>query len=68
MAIAWILHQGDDITPMIGATRPEYVTVNCSGASLRLTPEVLAEIAAIFPPGAAAGARFPEAFQKAVRK
>jgi len=68
VAIAWILHQGQDITPMIGATHPDFVAANTPGAALRLSPDILAEIAAIFPPGAAAGARFPESFQKAVRR
>ena len=66
MALAWALHQGKDIVPIPGTKRRAYLEQNCAAADLALGPADLAELERIFPPGAAAGPRYPEAALKMV--
>jgi aryl-alcohol dehydrogenase-like predicted oxidoreductase len=56
LALAWLLHQGDDVIPIPGTRRPERLDENARAASIRLTPETLRRIDALAPPGAARGA------------
>jgi aryl-alcohol dehydrogenase-like predicted oxidoreductase len=58
VAIAWVLSQGDDITPLIGARRRDRLEEALGALDLELD---LARIEAAVPPGAAAGDRYPEA-------
>ena len=60
LALAWVLAQGDDIVPIPGTKRRIYLEENVHAIKLKLSPEVLAEIDAIFPFGAATGARYTE--------
>ncbi|HLW59212.1 MAG TPA: aldo/keto reductase [bacterium] len=60
LALAWLLHRGDDIVPLFGTRRSARVEENLAAAELRLTSEELARIDELFPLGAAAGARYPE--------
>ncbi|HEX3465816.1 MAG TPA: aldo/keto reductase [Candidatus Elarobacter sp.] len=61
LAIAWVLAQGEDIVPLIGA-RKTYRLVEALGAlDVRLTREDLARIEAAVPPEGAAGPRYGEA-------
>ncbi len=61
VAIAWVLAQGADIVPLVGARRRDRLTEALSALDVRLTPKHLADLAKAIPPGAAAGARYPEA-------
>ncbi len=61
LAIAWVLHQGDDIVPIPGTTSPDHLQDNVDAASVELSDAELAEIDEMLPPGAAAGTRYPEA-------
>jgi aryl-alcohol dehydrogenase-like predicted oxidoreductase len=61
LALAWVLAQGDDLVPIPGTKRVKYLEENVRALDVRLTPEHLAEIDAIFPAGAAAGLRYPAA-------
>ena len=56
LALAWLLHQGDDVVPIPGTRTPSHLDENLAAASVELDAAVLAEIDAIAPPGAAAGA------------
>jgi aryl-alcohol dehydrogenase-like predicted oxidoreductase len=56
LALAWLLHQGDDVFPIPGTRRAARVGENAAAAGLRLPPAVLARIDRIAVPGAAAGA------------
>jgi aryl-alcohol dehydrogenase-like predicted oxidoreductase len=60
LALAWVLAQGDDFIPIPGTKRRERLEENCRAIDVVLTTEELAYLTAIFPPGAAAGARYPE--------
>jgi aryl-alcohol dehydrogenase-like predicted oxidoreductase len=61
VAIAWVAAQGNDIVPLIGARRRDRLTEALGALELTLTAAHLAALAKAFPPGAAAGARYPEA-------
>jgi aryl-alcohol dehydrogenase-like predicted oxidoreductase len=60
LALAWVLAQGDDMAPIPGTKRRAYLEENIAAATIKLTPEDLAALDAVLPPGAASGARYPE--------
>ena len=57
LALAWILRQGDFFVPIPGTYRISHLEANAAAADIELTPDELAAIDKIFPPGAAAGTR-----------
>jgi aryl-alcohol dehydrogenase-like predicted oxidoreductase len=59
LALAWTLAQGDDVVPVPGTKRRKYLEENAAAVALQLPPEVLANLEAAFPYGAAAGERYP---------
>jgi aryl-alcohol dehydrogenase-like predicted oxidoreductase len=60
LALAWMLAQGDDIVPIPGTRRIRNLNENLGALDVTLSPTDEKEIRAIFPPDAAAGARYPE--------
>lgn len=60
VAIAWVAAQGNDIVPLVGARRRERLTEALGALDVKLTSAHLAALADAFPPGAAAGGRYPE--------
>jgi len=66
LALAWVLAQGDFITPIPGTKRVKYLQQNLGAMDVTLTREDLAEIDRLAPKGIAAGLRYPEAMMKAV--
>jgi pyridoxine 4-dehydrogenase len=61
IAIAWVLAQGSDIVPLVGARRRDRLTEALGALDVTLTPAHLAALAKAIPAGAAAGARYPDA-------
>jgi len=61
VAIAWVAAQGSDIVPLVGARRRDRLAEALGSRDVKLTTAHLAALAKAFPPGAAAGARYPEA-------
>jgi aryl-alcohol dehydrogenase-like predicted oxidoreductase len=61
VAIAWVAAQGKDIVPLVGARRRDRLTEALGALEVKLTAAHLADLAKAFPPGAAAGARYPDA-------
>ena len=61
LALAWVLAQGDDVVPIPGTKRRSYLEENAGAAAIELTDDDLARLAAIAPPGAAEGTRYPDA-------
>jgi aryl-alcohol dehydrogenase-like predicted oxidoreductase len=59
LALAWLLHQGEDVVPIPGTRRQGRLEENASAANIRLTDTQLAALAEAFPPGVAAGERYP---------
>jgi aryl-alcohol dehydrogenase-like predicted oxidoreductase len=56
LALAWLLHQGQDVFPIPGTRRAERVDENARAADIHLTPELLGRINELARPGLAAGA------------
>jgi aryl-alcohol dehydrogenase-like predicted oxidoreductase len=57
-AIAWVLAQGEDIVPLVGARRRERLSEALGALDLKLEAEDLAAIEAAVPAGAAVGDRY----------
>ena len=55
LALAWVLHQGEDFAPIPGTRRPERIDENVAAAGIRLGQDLLARIDALAPAGLAAG-------------
>jgi len=68
LALAWVLAQGSHLVPIPGTKRRERLDENLGALDLTLTGEELAEIDRLFPLGAAAGARYPEAMMGLVNQ
>ncbi|HET6600044.1 MAG TPA: aldo/keto reductase, partial [Burkholderiaceae bacterium] len=64
LALAWVLAQGDDIVPIPGTKRRRYLEENVAAVELNLSAALMAELSSVFPPGAAAGLRYPENMMK----
>lgn len=60
LALAWLLHQGDDVVPIPGTKRRTYLEENVAAAEIRLSLEDLRRINELAPLGAAAGSRYPD--------
>jgi aryl-alcohol dehydrogenase-like predicted oxidoreductase len=58
LALAWVLAQGEDLVPIPGTKRRRFLEENVAALAVELTPEEIAAIEAIAPPGAAAGDRY----------
>jgi aryl-alcohol dehydrogenase-like predicted oxidoreductase len=56
LALAWLLHQGEDIVPIPGTRRPERIDENAKAAAVKLDHKVLQWIDALARPGLAEGA------------
>ncbi len=60
IALAWVLARGEHIIALFGAKTRQHLEENLGAAAVQLTPEEMAQLDAVFPPGAASGARYPE--------
>ena len=60
IAVAWVLSRGEDIVPLVGARTRERLTESLGALDVTLDADDLAAIERAVPPGAAAGARYPE--------
>lgn len=60
LAIAWLLAKGEDIVPIPGTKRRQYLEENAAAVDIELTPADLERIEAVAPQGFAAGARYPD--------
>ena len=68
LALAWVLAQGDDIVPIPGTKRRTYLEENAAAGSIKLTPDDLARISAVFPLDSAAGDRYPAHMMALINK
>lgn len=59
LAIAWVLHRGEDIIPLIGSTRRASLSENLKAQSVSLSPEEIRVLDESFPEGAFQGDRYP---------
>jgi aryl-alcohol dehydrogenase-like predicted oxidoreductase len=60
VALAWLLHRGDDIVPIPGTKRRRYLEENLAAATLALDPPEVAELGRALAPEAVAGPRYNE--------
>jgi aryl-alcohol dehydrogenase-like predicted oxidoreductase len=60
LVLAWLLHQGDDIVPIPGTKRVDYLEDNVGALGVTLTEADLERIDKVFPKGVAAGERYLE--------
>jgi aryl-alcohol dehydrogenase-like predicted oxidoreductase len=60
VALAWLLHKGEDIVPIPGTKRRRYLEENAGGASLALEPAEMDQLDRALPPEAVAGPRYSE--------
>jgi len=56
LALAWLLHQGEDIFPIPGTRRADRIEENANTAEIHLAPELLQRIRELALPGLAEGA------------
>jgi aryl-alcohol dehydrogenase-like predicted oxidoreductase len=59
LALAWLLHQGDDVVPIPGTKRVKYVEENAEAAEISLSADHLGALDEALPVGVAAGERYP---------
>ena len=60
LAVAWLLHKGDDVVPIPGTKRRRWLEENVAAADVTLTADDLAEIEGALPIGAASGPRYAD--------
>jgi aryl-alcohol dehydrogenase-like predicted oxidoreductase len=58
LALAWLLHQGDDVAPIPGTKRTRYLEENAAAVDIELGDEQLAALNETFAPGVVAGDRY----------
>ena len=60
LALAWVLAQGEDVVPIPGTKRVEYLEQNVAAASVHLDADDLAKLDEAVPREAVVGARYPD--------
>ena len=60
IALAWLLHKGEDLVPIPGTKRRKYLEENVAAVEVRLSPEEMAQLDAALPPEKVAGPRYNE--------
>ena len=68
LALAWLLHQGDDVAPIPGTKRVEYLEENAAAVDVELTAGQLAALDEAAPVGAIAGDRYPAESMQTVER
>lgn len=66
IALAWLLAQGDDIVPIPGTKQVARIAENLGALDVTLSQAECAALSSAFPPGAAAGTRYPAGGMKGV--
>ena len=60
LALAWLLHQSEDVVPIPGTKRISYLEENAAASEIELTRDELTRIDDAAPVGVAAGERYPD--------
>jgi len=68
LALAWVLAQGDDVVPIFGTKRRQYLATNLAAVNTVLETDDLRRIDELVPGGAAAGDRYPAAMMGLLRR
>lgn len=64
IALAWVLHRGDDVVPIPGTKRRSYLEENAGALGVALSPEERALLDGSLPDGKAAGDRYSPAMAR----
>ncbi|KAL3359580.1 hypothetical protein AABB24_016235 [Solanum stoloniferum] len=64
LALAWLLHQGDDVVPIPGTTKIKNLNANIQSVAVKLTPEDVKEITDVIPVSEVCGEREDEVMSK----
>jgi aryl-alcohol dehydrogenase-like predicted oxidoreductase len=68
IALAWLLHKGDDIVPIPGTKRRKYLEENAAAASLALSAAEMERLDAALPPERVAGERYGERMMSMIER
>jgi len=60
LALAWVMARGDDVVPIPGTKRVEYLEENVAASALELTGDDMLQLEDAAPVGTAAGERYPD--------
>jgi len=60
LALAWVMHQGNDVVPIPGTKHRSYLEENVAAAEIELSEDDLRRIDEAAPVGAASGDRYPD--------
>src|SRR6185312_13495330 len=60
IALAWLLHKGEDLVPIPGTKRRRYLEENVGAAAIELSPAEMAQLDAALSPENVAGLRYNE--------
>ncbi len=66
IALAWLLHKGEDIVPIPGTKRRKYLEENVAAAEIELTQDEMAQLDAALSPQNVAGPRYNERMMSTV--
>jgi len=66
IALAWLLHKGDDIAPIPGTKRRTYLEENVAAADLKLTQDEMATLDTALSPEKISGPRYGPAAQATI--
>ena len=66
IALAWLLHKGDDIVPIPGTKRRSYLEENVAAAEIELSTDEMQQLDAALAPQHVAGPRYGERMMKYV--
>ncbi|MGH2950197.1 MAG: aldo/keto reductase [Solirubrobacteraceae bacterium] len=66
LALAWVLAQGDDVAPIPGTKRVQYLEENAGAADVALSDDQLRALDELFAPGVVSGERYAEAGMRSV--
>jgi aryl-alcohol dehydrogenase-like predicted oxidoreductase len=58
LALAWLLHQGEDVVPIPGTKHVRYLEENAAATEVSLSDEQLRRLDELLPPGSVAGERY----------
>lgn len=60
VALAWLLHQGEDLVPIPGTKRRRYLEENVKALDIALARDEVTRLSEVAPPGRTAGPRYQE--------
>jgi len=66
VALAWLLHRGEDIVPIPGTKRRPYLEENAGALEVKLTAEDVAQLDVVLPEGKPAGERYTRHYAKLI--